>query len=52
MDAYELDVQPLLKIVRVDMGRDPDPILAYRVGGYADKIARERAGAGIGVLGG
>ncbi len=52
MDAYELDVQPLLKKVRVEMGRQPDPILAYRSGGYAQKIAAERAGAGIGALGG
>lgn len=52
MAAYELDVQPLLKKVRVEMGRDPDPILAYRAGGYAEKIATERAGAGIGALGG
>ncbi len=52
MEAYELDVQPLLKKVRVEMGRQPDPIMAYRAGGYAQKIASERAGAGIGALGG
>lgn len=52
MEAYELDVQPLLKKVRVEMGCQPDPILAYREGGYAAKIASERAGAGIGALGG
>ncbi len=52
MDAYELDVQPLLKQVRVEMGRHPDPIIAYREGGYARKIAQKRAGAGIGALGG
>jgi L-rhamnose isomerase/sugar isomerase len=52
MDAYETDVQPLLKKVRAEMGRDPDPIVAYREGGYAQKIAAERAGAGIGALGG
>jgi L-rhamnose isomerase/sugar isomerase len=52
MEAYETDVQPLLKKVRVEMGRDPDPILAYRAGGYADKLSEERAGAGIGALGG
>jgi L-rhamnose isomerase/sugar isomerase len=52
MEAYETDVQPLLKKVRVEMGCDPDPILAYRAGGYADKISEERAGAGIGALGG
>lgn len=52
MEAYELDVQPLLKKVRVEMDRQPDPIVAYREGGYAEKIASERAGAGIGALGG
>ncbi|MDH3675979.1 MAG: sugar isomerase, partial [Anaerolineae bacterium] len=52
MEAYETDVQPLLKKVRVEMGCDPDPILAYRAGGYADRISEERAGAGTGALGG
>ena len=52
MDAYETDVQPLLKKVRAEMGRDPDPILAYREGGYAQKIDEERAGEGVGALGG
>ena len=52
MDAYELDVQPLLKQVRAEMGRQPDPIVAYREGGYARKINDERAGEGIGALGG
>ena len=52
MEAYEMDVQPLLKKARVEMGCEPDPILAYRESGYAQKIAEERAGAGIGALGG
>jgi L-rhamnose isomerase / sugar isomerase len=52
MEAYDIDVQPLLKRARVEMGREPDPLLAYRAGGYAQKIAAERAGAGIGALGG
>lgn len=52
MDAYELNVQPLLKQVRIEMDRHPDPIVAYREGGYARKISDERAGAGIGALGG
>lgn len=52
MDAFEIDVQPLLKKVRVEMGCEPDPILAYRAGGYAQKIAAERAGSGGGTLGG
>jgi len=52
MAAYELDVQPLLNKVRVEMGLQPDPIVAYRESGYARKIAEERAGAGAGTLGG
>ncbi len=52
MAAYETDVQPLLKKARVEMGRQPDPLLAYRDSGYARKIAQERAGAGAGTLGG
>jgi L-rhamnose isomerase/sugar isomerase len=52
MEAYEIDVQPLLKKARTEMGRDPDPLLAYRASGYAQKIAKERAAAGTGTLGG
>ncbi len=52
MATYDIDVQPLLKKARVEMGRDPDPLLAYRAGGYAEKIAAERAGTGGGALGG
>jgi L-rhamnose isomerase/sugar isomerase len=52
MEAFETDVQPLLKRVRVEMGREPDPLLAYRSSGYAERIAKERAGSGGGALGG
>lgn len=52
MEAFDTDVQPLLKRARVEMGRAPDPLLAYRAGGYAQKIAHERAGQGGGALGG
>jgi L-rhamnose isomerase/sugar isomerase len=52
MEAYETDVQPLLKKVRVELGRHPDPLLAYREGGYARKIAQERGEEGTGTLGG
>ncbi|MEJ2543619.1 MAG: L-rhamnose isomerase [Calditrichaceae bacterium] len=40
--AFETDVRPLLKQVRIEMGIDPDPIQAYRNDNYADKIAQER----------
>jgi L-rhamnose isomerase/sugar isomerase len=52
MQGYEIDVQPLLKRVRVEMGRQPDPIVAFRESGYLQKIAEERVGEGLGALGG
>jgi len=52
MEAFDTDVQPLLKKMRVEIGRHPDPIVAYREGGYAQRKSIERAGAGIGALGG
>lgn len=52
MDAYETDVQPLLKQVRTEMGRHPDPIMAFRESGYLEKIAAERIVEGLGALGG
>jgi L-rhamnose isomerase/sugar isomerase len=52
MAAFERDVEPLLARVRVEMGRDPDPLAAYRRSGYAAKVASERKGRGINTLGG
>ena len=52
MEAYETDVRPLLEEVRREMGLDPDPLMAYRRGGYAEKIAKERQGEGANTLGG
>lgn len=52
MKAYETDVSPLLAKVRTEMGREIDPLLDYRKGGYAEKIAKERRDTGIGTLGG
>ena len=52
MAAYETDVRPLLCRVRAEMGRDPDPIVAFREGGYLQRIAEIRKGPGIGTLGG
>ncbi len=52
MAAFEQDVEPLLARVRVEMGRDPDPLGAYRRGGYAAKIAAARQGRGMNTLGG
>jgi L-rhamnose isomerase/sugar isomerase len=52
MEAFETNVDPLLAQVRVEMGRDPDPLISYREGGYAKKIASKRTGKGINTLGG
>jgi L-rhamnose isomerase / sugar isomerase len=53
LDAFQTDVRPLLEQVRIEMGRAPDPIAAYRSSGYRQKIAAERdvdkkAGGGYG----
>ncbi|GHE76244.1 L-rhamnose isomerase [Streptomyces spiralis] len=44
MDAYNTDVRPLLREVREEMGLDPEPLVAYRRSGWADKIVAERVG--------
>ncbi|MER5860946.1 L-rhamnose isomerase [Streptomyces sp. NPDC059688] len=44
MDAYNTDVRPLLRQVREEMGRDPDPLAAYRRSGWAEKVVAERVG--------
>lgn len=47
MDAFETDVRPLLAQVRVEMGLQPDPLLAYRADNYAQKVAEERGLAAV-----
>jgi L-rhamnose isomerase/sugar isomerase len=42
LDAFETDVRPLLARLREDIGVDPDPVGAFRSGGYGDRLARER----------
>lgn len=43
-NAYETDVNPLLEQVRLEMGRDPHPLTAYRKSGYYEKISKARIG--------
>jgi L-rhamnose isomerase/sugar isomerase len=48
-EAFNTDVSPLLKVVREEMGIDPNPLEAFRASGYWDKVSRERgdrAGSG------
>ena len=52
MEAFETDVYPLLAKVRQEMGREVDPLLAYRKGKYSEKIAKLRKDSGIDTLGG
>ncbi len=48
IDAFETDVRPLLAQVRIELGRDPDPLLAFRRDDYAQKIAVGRGTAAAG----
>ena len=48
-EAFNTDVEPLLKVVREWMGLDPNPLEAFRASGYMERIRKERgtrAGAG------
>jgi L-rhamnose isomerase/sugar isomerase len=42
-DAYETDVRPLLAHFRSQSNRPPDPVEAFRSGGYAERLALERS---------
>lgn len=42
MDAFQLDVRPLLGLVREQMGLNPDPFQAYAESGYEGKIIDAR----------
>ncbi|MET9134064.1 L-rhamnose isomerase [Streptomyces antibioticus] len=44
MDAYDTDVRPLLREVREEMGLDPEPLVAYRRSGWAERVVAERVG--------
>jgi L-rhamnose isomerase/sugar isomerase len=45
LEAYEMDVRPLLRVVREELGVPADPVAAFRQGGYAARLAAAR-GAG------
>jgi len=50
-DAFNTDVGPLLKVVREEIGIDPNPLEAFRASGYWEKVSKERgirSGAGVG----
>ena len=41
-EAFNTDVEPLVKITRTEMGLDPDPLEAFRASGYWAKVSKER----------
>ncbi len=48
-EAFNTDVSPLLKVVREEMGLDPNPLDAFRASGYWERMGKERgdrAGSG------
>jgi L-rhamnose isomerase/sugar isomerase len=47
LEAFETDVRPLLARLREEMGVDPDPVEAFRRGGHAERLARERGTASV-----
>lgn len=44
VEAFNTDVQPLLKVVREEMGLDPNPLEAFRASGYWERVSKERGG--------
>jgi L-rhamnose isomerase/sugar isomerase len=47
MEAFETDVRPLLVELRGDLGLAPDPVEAFRSGGYAERLAEERGTSNV-----
>jgi L-rhamnose isomerase/sugar isomerase len=47
LEAFETDVRPLLARLREELGVDSDPVEAFRRGGHAERLARERGTASV-----
>ena len=47
LEAFETDVRPFLAALREELGIDPDPVEAFRRGGYAARLAQERGVASV-----
>ncbi len=47
VDAFETDVRPLLAELRTEQGLAPDPVEAFRAGGYAERLAAERGATAV-----
>lgn len=48
MDAFELDVRPLLAEIREEQGRHPDPMQALKESRYEEIVAKQRGTDGSG----
>ena len=47
LEAFETDVRPLLAQLREELDIDPDPVEAFRRGGYGERLAQERGVASV-----
>jgi L-rhamnose isomerase/sugar isomerase len=47
VDAFETDVRPLLRELRDGLGLAPDPVEAFRAGGYAEQRSAERGTSAV-----
>ena len=47
VEAFETDVRPLLERLRSRLGVEPDPVRAFRTGGYAERLAAERGAESV-----
>jgi L-rhamnose isomerase / sugar isomerase len=47
LEAFEADARPLLARLRETRGLEPDPVEAFRGGGYAERLARERGTSSV-----
>jgi L-rhamnose isomerase/sugar isomerase len=47
LEAFETDVRPLTARLRAELGVEPDPVEAFRRGGHAERLARERGTASV-----
>jgi L-rhamnose isomerase / sugar isomerase len=47
LEAFETDVRPLLGRLRRELGVEEDPVAAFRSGGFAEALARERGTSAV-----
>ncbi len=47
LEAFETDVRPLVSRLRGELGVEPGPVEAFRRGGHAERLARERGTSSV-----